>query len=48
MRTQEHAVVASCQSQGTYALKHTLLCSQVFSKQDHGLQNEQHAALKIT
>ncbi len=42
------AVVVTCQSQVSPALKHTLLYRLFYSKLDHNLLNEHHAVLKKT
>ena len=42
------ALVATCQSQGSHALKHTLLYVLFDSKWDHNVLNEHHAVLKKT
>ena len=44
----DNAVVATCQSQGSPALKHPLLYGLSDSKWDHNLLNEHHAVLKKT
>ena len=44
----DNTVVASCQSQGSHALKYTLLYGVFDSKWDHNLLNEHHAVLKKT
>jgi len=44
----DDAVVATCQSQSSPALKNTLLYGLFDSKWDHHLQNKHHAVLKKT
>ena len=44
----DNAVVVTCQSQGSPALKHPLLYGLFDSKWDHYLLNEHHAVLKKT
>ena len=47
-KTRQVALVATCQSQGSPALKYTLLYCLFLNKWDHNLQNEHHAVFKKT